>query len=205
MTEAGTRRYTLGKRKSAQEETRERIVAATMALHDIKGVVATSYVDIAEKAGVGAATVYRHFPRLGDLVNACGAHAAEEMQPFMRGSLPALPVDVNSLEERLMWLCGELDAFYRRGGVRLEVAQCERARVPELEQFMVMVEAGIDALVAHALGPLATEEGLRAAIALTRLQVWESLRVGGLLEQGMGFWAGTLQHAMELAEEMRES
>ena len=193
-----TRSYTLGKRKSAQEETRERIVQATMALHDVKGIVATSYVEIAERAGVGAATVYRHFPNPGDLVVACGAHAWAEMQPFQPDSLPDLPVDVHTLEQRLAWLCGELDAFYRRGGVRLFVAQAERSRVPELETFMLKVEAGIDALVAHALGPTAGQAGQQAAIALTRLAVWDSLGAGGLLSSGMGQWAAIVARGVEL-------
>lgn len=198
----GSRVYNLGKRKSAQDETRERIVLATMAVHDIKGVVATSYVDIAEQAGVGAATVYRHFPTVGDLVMACGVHAWREMRPFTPDALPELPKEAQSLGQRLEWLCGELDVFYRRGGVRLVVAQGERSRVPELERFMVAVEEGIDALVAHALGPAVAEQGQRAAIALTRLPVWDSLRVGGLLAQGMGLWAATIQRAVELSREL---
>lgn len=197
----GSRSYTLGKRKSAQDETRDRIVRATMAVHDVKGVVGTSYVDIAEKAGVGTATVYRHFPKVGDLVSACGMHAWQEMQPFVPGSLPRLPDDAETLGRRLIWLCVELDAFYRRGGIRLVVAQNERSRVPELEQFMVAVEAGIAALVAHALGPGPTAEARRAAVALSRMPVWDSLRSAGLLDHGMGLWAGTIGRAVELCGE----
>ncbi len=194
------RGYNLGKRKSAQDETRERIVRATMAVHDIKGVVATSYVDIAERAGVGAATVYRHFPSVGELVIACGVHAWQEMQPFIPDALPDPPEEARTLGQRLAWVCGELDAFYRRGGVRLVVAQNERSRIPELERFMLAVEAGTDALVAHAIGPAAGAEGRRAAIALTRMPVWESLRGGGLLAQGMGVWAATVERAVELSQ-----
>ena len=194
-----SRSYTLGKRKSAQDETRERIVQATMALHDLKGVVATSYVDIAERAGVGAATVYRHFPTLGALVEACGAHAWREMRPFTPDTLPAPPGDARTLEQRLEWVCGELDAFYRRGGVRLAVAHAERSRVPELDRFMLAVEAGIDALVAEALGPDVPEPERKAAIALTRMAVWDSLREGGFLARGTGMWAAIVRHAVGLA------
>lgn len=199
----GPRSYNLGKRKSAQDETRERIVRATMAVHDIKGVVAASYVDIAEKAGVGAATVYRHFPNVGDLVMACGVHVWREMEPFAPDSLPDVPADARTLEQRLAWLCGELDAFYRRGGIRIAVAHDERSRVPELEQFMAAVEAGTDALVRHALGPAAGAQAQRAAIALTRMPVWSSLRVGGLLEQGMELWVAVLLRAIELSSELK--
>lgn len=201
MGKMGSRSYTLGKRRTAQDETRERIVRATMALHDSKGVVATSYVDIAQEAGVGAATVYRHFPSVGELVRACGAHVWAEMRPFAPEALPEAPAGAWKPEQRLEWLCTELDAFYRRGGVRLEVAQNERSRVPELEQFMTAVEAGTDALVALALGAEAGDRQRRAAIAMTRMPVWRSLRAGGVLDGGMGVWAALVGKATGLAED----
>jgi AcrR family transcriptional regulator len=197
----GSRGYNLGKRKSAQDETRERIVKATMAVHDAKGVVATSYVDIAEKAGVGAATVYRHFPKLGDLVMACGVHVWQEMQPFVPDALPALPADLLTLEQRLEWLCGELDAFYRRGGIRLVIAHAERSRVPELEQFMGAVEAGIEALVGLALGCAPGAPAQRTVVALTRMPVWHSLMTSGLLEEGLGLWVAVVKRGAEVADE----
>ena len=66
------REYRMRKRAEGLDATRERIVEATAALHYEQGVEATSYVQIAERAGVGPATVYRHFPTLGSLVEACG-------------------------------------------------------------------------------------------------------------------------------------
>ena len=50
------------KRAEARDQVRERIVEATMRLHDEKGVVPTTFAEIAERAGVGPATVSRHFP-----------------------------------------------------------------------------------------------------------------------------------------------
>ena len=73
------RKYLMRKRAEGQDATRERIVEATAALHSEQGVAATSYLQIAERAGVGAATVYRHFPTLGSLVMACGALVSEVM------------------------------------------------------------------------------------------------------------------------------
>ncbi len=61
------------KRKAVVEETRQRIVEATLALHSEKGMFDTSYKDIAERADVSVATVYKHFPSLNELVPACGA------------------------------------------------------------------------------------------------------------------------------------
>ena len=70
----GKRAYRLKKRAETRDETRERILQATMLLHDEKGVATTSFTDVAARAGVGAATVYRNFPTLESLVQACGAH-----------------------------------------------------------------------------------------------------------------------------------
>ena len=84
------RKYQLRKRAEGLDATRERIVEATAALHYEQGVAATSYIQIAERAGVGAATVYRHFPTLGSLVTACGAHVAEVTQPPVPENAPAV-------------------------------------------------------------------------------------------------------------------
>lgn len=57
----------------ARYETSERIVHATKQLHNEQGVAATTSVDASTLAGTGAATVYPHFPKIGDLVLACSA------------------------------------------------------------------------------------------------------------------------------------
>ena len=89
--ERGMRRpYRMTNRAAAHEETRERIVRATMALHDERGVATTSFADVAQRAGVGPATVFRHFPTLGALVMACGAHVAAEMRPPSPADAPAV-------------------------------------------------------------------------------------------------------------------
>ena len=80
------RAYRMRKRAEGLDATRERIVEATAALHREQGVAATSYVQIAERAGVGAATVYRHFPTLGSLVEACGATVWEAIRPPLVGT-----------------------------------------------------------------------------------------------------------------------
>src|SRR5262249_4813328 len=71
MGKRGRRKYRMTHRAAAHEETRERIVRATMALHDERGVATTTFAEVAERAGVGPATVSRHFPTLGALVMAC--------------------------------------------------------------------------------------------------------------------------------------
>lgn len=58
----------------SQEETRQRIVEATVYLHEKIGVPGTTISAIAERAGVERLTVYRHFPDDHTLLTACTGH-----------------------------------------------------------------------------------------------------------------------------------
>ena len=53
---------------------KEGIAAATAELHAANGVFATSYIDIAKRAGVSLPTVYKHFPTQHELLQGCTAH-----------------------------------------------------------------------------------------------------------------------------------
>ena len=68
------RKYTLKQRAKQLAETRERIVAAVIALHEEIGPAQTSISAIAERAGVQRLTVYRHFPDEPALFEACRDH-----------------------------------------------------------------------------------------------------------------------------------
>lgn len=164
-------------RAQTQDETRERIIAATMQLHDEQGVAATSFVDVARRAGIGAATVYRHFPTLGHLVTACGAHVWQEMAPPIPEQAPGVFLGLDRLEDRLHRLVDELDGFYRRGALRLAKAHADRHHIPELDQFLHAVEAGVAALVREALKdePL-QHTALQLVFSLTDFAVWGSMQ-----------------------------
>jgi AcrR family transcriptional regulator len=68
------RQYTLRKRAESQAETRQRIVESTLALHVELGPAATQLAEVARRAGVQRATVYKHFPDNAELYAACSAH-----------------------------------------------------------------------------------------------------------------------------------
>jgi AcrR family transcriptional regulator len=163
------------KRAEASAATRERILRATMALHDEKGVAMTSFTDVAERAGVGAATIYRNFPTLDALVEACGAHVWQDMRPPTPQEAPALFAGLETRAARLERLVQELDAFYRRGEFRLVRAGQDCDRVPGLEMFLSAVEAGIEAWTREAVAG-AAESDIRIVLALTDLRVWLSLK-----------------------------
>lgn len=170
------REYKLRKRAEGLDATRERIVEATSDLHLEQGVLATSYLQIAERAGVGPATVYRHFPTLGSLVVACGASVWDEIRPPVPGEAPAVFADLAAGRPRLERLVAELDAFYDRAAVRLGIATRDRERVPELDAFLRQVGAGVEAWVREAMGAGSSETAVRLVTALCDVSVWLSLK-----------------------------
>jgi AcrR family transcriptional regulator len=69
-----TRKYELRQRADQVEETRRRIVEATVDLHLTRGPAATQIAEVARRAGVQRRTVYNHFPDDAALFAACSAH-----------------------------------------------------------------------------------------------------------------------------------
>jgi AcrR family transcriptional regulator len=175
------RDYKMRKRAEALERTRERILQATMQVHDEKGVAPTTFADIAKRAGLGQATVSRHFPTLGDLVMACGGHVWAEMRPPVPDTAAAVFAGIESTHERLARLVEELDAFYSRGALRLRLAARDRELVPALHGFLTAVEAGVEALVREALANSGEPEpAIKMAIMLTSFPVWSEFNRLGL-------------------------
>ncbi len=181
------RTYSMHRRAASHDETRERIVRACMALHDEQGITATSFADVARRAGVGAATVLRHFPTLGSLVMACGQHVVQEMRPLHPAAAEETFAGLATTRDRIDKLINELDAFYTRGSMRLAIAANDRDRVPELDQFLSAVDGGIAAYVREALvDEKPSEKDIEIAMALCSLPVWERLARAGLTQAQRG-------------------
>ena len=105
-----TRKYDMKRRAKRQEETRQRIVEATIELHETEGMVRTTISAIAERAGVQRLTVYRHFPDERALLSACTGH-------YMGANPPPDPApwtEVVDPEERLRMALSEVYAYFRR-------------------------------------------------------------------------------------------
>src|SRR3954467_15873495 len=71
------RKYELKKRAERQQETRQRIAEAALALHSEQGPLRTTISAIADRAGVQRHTVYSHFPEAASLYMACSGVFAE--------------------------------------------------------------------------------------------------------------------------------
>jgi len=104
------RKYELKERAESLNATRQRIVEATVELHDSIGPARTTISAIARRAGVQRLTVYRHFPDDRTLFRACSGHwTAQNPKPD-----PASWAAVGDPEERLRIALSEIYAFYGR-------------------------------------------------------------------------------------------
>jgi AcrR family transcriptional regulator len=171
------RKYTMDKRRAAVEETRRRIVEATLALHAEKGAFGTSWQDIARRADVSVGTVYKHFPSLDELVPACGELVYAISRPPSLEDAPEIFAGAHSLEERLERLISELFDFYERGEPYMEIDFQER-QLPAVQEWEAHMRATREGLIREALHPLLEpdERRVRALGALLDFPVFKSFR-----------------------------
>jgi AcrR family transcriptional regulator len=103
------RKYELKQRAESLAATRERIVEATVELHESLGPARTTISGIAERAGVQRLTVYRHFPDERALFQACSGHwTAQNPKPD-----PSAWAAISDPEARLRMALLEIYAFFR--------------------------------------------------------------------------------------------
>jgi AcrR family transcriptional regulator len=172
------RPYRLKKRAQRAEETRLRIVEATLALHAQSGIAAVGVRDIAEKAAVGIGTVYHHFPTYDDVIRGC----AQRVQELTRPPDAAIFDGLDGLDGRLRVLVRQLFAYYARyhwfGRTR-----CDRNRMPLVELIVSRREQHIEELVREALRPIgADDRTVTIVVGLTDFGVYESLARRGVPE-----------------------
>jgi AcrR family transcriptional regulator len=171
----------MSKRASAVAQTRRRIIDATRELHAEKGIAATSWDDIAARAGVGVGTVYRHFPSLDHLVPACDEVAMQIVALPDPADVPALFHGVASPAERIARLVQEAFAIYERGARELRPVRREPDVHASVAAAGAALEASLSALVDAALAPLDVPPTERAITrAMIDLNTWEALRSAGL-------------------------
>lgn len=182
------RKYTLRRRAAQQDETRQRIVEAAMALHEEIGPRNTTISAIAERAGVQRLTVYRHFADEVALFRACTLCWLE------RHPLPPLPErqasGAASPAERTRQGLQALYAYYGSTRRMWEVSHRDVELVPALQgpmgEVAAHLEAYRDALAAHWQAPPARAAWLRATLAVAvQFGTWATLAQAGLTDEAM--------------------
>jgi AcrR family transcriptional regulator len=183
------RTYTLQIRADRQRQTRDRIVAATEALHREVGPARTTIADIARRAGVERLTVYNHFPELADLLGACQAHfLAGHPPPDISPGAGAKEDPLGSFEDALVRLYN----WYRANKAMEQNIHRDRDLVPELDQLLrTSSDSVFDRAAADyaALIP-STPHGAKAVNSLTRValdfRTWQLVTRGGVSDRDAG-------------------
>ena len=174
------RRYRMKSRASAIEDTQARIVAAAKALQAEQGVQGTSYDEIARRAGVAQATVYRHFPTLEDLIPAC-ARSIVVLQSLTPESIANIFQNRTAPLQRIEWLIQGTCECYERDGGWLQAARREGDLIPALSQVVHVQQSSLRELVQAAMRDIpVSEHSVRVLAALIDFPLWKSLRDEGL-------------------------
>jgi AcrR family transcriptional regulator len=118
------------RRAEQVDQTRQRIVEATVELHGSVGPAATTIAAIADRAGVTRLTVYRHFPDETALFGACSAHWASRQQLPDPGAWSQIDDPAARLQAGL----ADLYRFYRAGAGMLTHIHRDLAALPEAHQ-----------------------------------------------------------------------
>jgi AcrR family transcriptional regulator len=168
-------------RAAAVEQTRRRILEATMAEHAERGILATSIQDVARRADVAVGTVYRHFPTLEELVAACGALSFEMLPLPSPEEVVARFHGARSRGERVERLVDAVAGVYAPAAIAfLRVREARDELRPAAEGHAVL-EGAIDSLVDEALRPLDTSAQQAAAVrSLLDARFWMTLLDRGL-------------------------
>jgi AcrR family transcriptional regulator len=153
------RRYRTDKRAENAAATRRKIVAATHALHNEQGIAETTMKQIAARAGVGIGTVYNHFPRYEDAVQACGELTFTLTPP------PQVSIfdGVARAEERVRLLAKALFAFYR-ACPSIDKARWDSGKIETLAKYMHHLDDHIASLLCAALGERELDKRTRAVV-----------------------------------------
>jgi AcrR family transcriptional regulator len=139
-----SRSYTKKKRAESEAETRRRIVEAAVELHQAIGPSATTFTDIAERAGVGRVTVYRHFADEDELLQACSGHYWERHP----APDPEAWKEISDPTERLRTALEQTYAYHRRTEAMMNQAFADRRDHEVMKTYLAHWQAAAELLAA---------------------------------------------------------
>jgi AcrR family transcriptional regulator len=179
------RSYQLKERAKRQAQTRQRIVEATVALHEEIGPAATTIAEIARRAGVSRLTIYNHFPADGELFAACQQEfLTQHPMPDLTSALT-----LGQPAERVRAVLTLLYPSFRRQAPMSANVLHDRRALPALDALLARTrDAGIDELTKR-LATGFTARGkpsarLQAVIALALdFWTWQRLTQEGLSDE----------------------
>ncbi|MDH5436241.1 MAG: TetR/AcrR family transcriptional regulator [Gammaproteobacteria bacterium] len=180
------RKYTKTRRAESQDETRERIVEATVKLHETLGPANTSIKAIAEKAGVQRLTVYRHFPDDTSLFQACTSHY------FGLNPPPDMTAwaKIQDASDRSYTALVAFYRYYHQTEKMFTVAYRDIDEVKALHKPMAQFEAYLDQVCDDLVKAWNKKNITKKQLQITlrhalRFSVWQSLHKTGLKNEKM--------------------
>ncbi|MPZ15807.1 MAG: TetR family transcriptional regulator [Chloroflexi bacterium] len=141
------RRYRMQARSRSVAETRSRIIQAATELHTERGVLATSWEDVADRAEVAPATVYRHFPSLAELIPACARSVFDIIRPPTLEEAGVKFARLRTPAKRLEILIRDSCHCYAKGEGWLHAARRERDLIPAVGEAVRLQEETLETLV----------------------------------------------------------
>ncbi len=176
FTEMTKRKYTPRRRAEKQEATRQRIVEATVALHEELGPRNASISAIAERAGVQRLTVYRHFPDEVALFAACTGHWLD-LNPLPD---PAAWADIADPAARCRAALLAFYRYYRGTAVMWRGGWRDRDDVAGLQGPLVAVDAYLAAVAEGLVAAWGVKGGAAKTLAVFArhsliFPTWDSL------------------------------
>jgi AcrR family transcriptional regulator len=156
------RRYELKRRAARQDLTRQRIVDATIELHQSIGAAQTTISEIAKRAGVGRVTIYRHFPDEETLFAACSGHY------FAQHPFPDIErwQQIPDPRDRLRTGLRESYAWHHENQQMIAMALAEARDLPVMAPYHEFWDDAADTLTAAWRLRGRRRASLKAAIAL---------------------------------------
>jgi AcrR family transcriptional regulator len=175
------RKYELKERARRQDDTRQRIAAATAQLHEEVGPARTTVAEIARRAGVQRLTVYKNFPDEYALFAACQSHFATESPPPDVSRALA----VEDPGERLETVLRDLYGWYRRTERMSTNVRRDRELLPALDALFADTGDVAAARLADTLAlGFGRRRAIRAAVALALdFWTWRRLTREGLSDR----------------------
>lgn len=158
-----SRAYDNRTRLQQQAQLKDSIAAAAAELHAEKGALATSYAEIAQRAGVSLPTVYKHFPSQSQLIAACTGHVAAQAPQLPAGQIlqaPTLAAAAQALVEAMDRMHAHFEPWQ---------AWREHRLIPALGELAAHRREQLTALIAQVLAQHAVGEARELAA------VWETL------------------------------
>lgn len=171
------RRYTQKKRAKSRDQTRERIVAAAVELHEELGPSQTTISALAERAGVQRLTVYRHFPDEGSLIAACSTHWRER-HPLPD---PARWAGLTDADEQARTALTALYVYYQAAQRMLASIHRDEPLVPAVRERLSHMRGLLQGIADNLLLAQSGNPVMRATLRhAVQFATWRSLEQEGL-------------------------